>query len=45
LSSGSELFGESELLVEGRYGFGGGGVGGFVEVVGDLEDARDLGGQ
>jgi len=45
VSSGSELFGESELLVEDCYGFGGGGIGGFVEVVGDLEDAGDLGGQ
>ena len=42
----SELFGEATcLLVEGGCGFRGGGVGGLVEVVGDLEDAGNVGGQ
>lgn len=39
------MFGEAELLVEGSGGFGGGGVGGFVEVIGDLEDSGDFGRQ
>jgi hypothetical protein len=45
IRSGFESFSEAELLVEGGGGFDGGGAGGFVEVVGDFEDAGNVGRQ
>lgn len=45
IRSGFELFCEAELLIEGGGGFDGGGAGGFVEVVGDFEDAWNVGRQ
>ena len=39
------MFGGSLEEVKGLGGFGGDGVGGFFEVVGDFEDARRIGGK